>query len=415
MNIKLELKIALRYLHSKHKSGFISITSAFATIGILLGVATLIVVMSVMNGYRDELTRITLGVAGHVTVKGSQSGISYPQEVINQIKEIKEITKITPLIEKQVMMLNTGNSAGALIRGISNEDLKTKNQIYNNIVQGNIKDYLTDENSLLLGENLAQSIGVEPGDEVKIVTTNSIPTVLGRVPRFKTFKVAAIFRSGSYLYDNVLAFMQMDSAQLLFQMPGKISNLELMITDPTNSDKMTKIIAKKINRRYSVEDWKYQNSQILSALEIERAVMFLILTLIIIVAAFNIISSLYMLVYDKKYDIAVLRTIGAPKSMIIRIFVYMGTILGFGGTTFGVITGVLFAKNIERVRRFLESITSTDLFDPVVYYLHNLPAKVDYGDVRKIIIVALILCITATIFPALKAANVNPAEALRNE
>lgn len=411
----LELFISLRYLRSKHKSGFISLTSSFAMLGIILGVATLIIVMSVMNGYREELTRITLGMSGHVTVKSTSNGIVNFNEYISQIKELPNVKEVTPLTEHQVMIVTDNKASGGIVRGIYNQDLAKKHIIVKNIVDGSIKHYYDSRDGVIIGEGLANNLGVYVGDDIKIVTSGLNKTVMGSIPRFKTMKVKAIFRSGSYLFDSGLVFMHIETAQKLFSMPDLISQFEVNITDPFDSTPMTKIISEKLKRKFYVEDWQYQNSQILSALEIERAVMFLILTLIVVVAAFNIISSLYMLVNDKKYDIAILRTIGASRFMVVRIFIYMGFVLGFIGVSSGVLLGIGFVTNIDSIRQFLESVTSVRLFDPVVYYLNNLPAKIDYLDVRRITFITLSLSILSTLFPAYKASQVNPGEALRNE
>ncbi|MBN9543214.1 MAG: lipoprotein-releasing ABC transporter permease subunit [Alphaproteobacteria bacterium] len=411
----LEIYISFRYLRSKHKSGFISITSSFAMLGIILGVATLIVVMSVMNGYREELTRITLGVSGHITVKSTSNGIVDYHQYLNDLKKMPEVKEITPLIEQQVMVTTNSKASGSLIRGIENGDLKRKNIITNNLVDGSLSAYLHDDNAVMVGEGLAGNLGLNVGDDIKVVTSGLTKTVMGSIPRFKTMTVAAIFRSGSYMFDSALLFMHMESAQRLFSMPNMISQIEVNIHDPFQSTMLTKDVANLLKRKFYVEDWQYQNAQILSALEIERAVMFLILTLIVVVAAFNIISSLYMLVNDKKYDIAILRTIGASRFTIVRIFVYMGFILGAFGVLSGVALGIGFVKNINTIKDFLESITSVSLFDPVVYYLNNLPAKIDYNDVRRIIFITLGLSIISTLFPAFKASQVNPGEALRND
>ena len=403
---------------SKSKNKYISITSIFAILGIILGVAALIVVMSVMNGYRQELIRITTGVSGHVLVRSGPLGIfDYPdlsQKIITNKKD-PNILDITPYIEKQVMLSSFSETTGSLVRGVEYSALYKKDMISKNIVSGNLRKFKEDQDSAVIGESLAINLGVSVGDEIKIITSVTNNTMMGKIPRFKTVTVAAIFSSGSYIYDNGLVFIHIDLAQQLFRLYKSVTHLEISLKDPFMSGKYTHIISDRINKRYYVDDWVHQNSNILSALDIEKTVMFVILTLIVLVAAMNIISSLYMLVYDKKYDIAILRTIGYNKKQIILIFMLMGTGVGFIGTIFGLLLGILFANNINDIKEFLEGFTDVSIFDPVIYYLNNLPSKVDYGDSFSIAAFSVILSLLATIIPAIKACSISPADALRND
>ncbi|AZL15404.1 lipoprotein-releasing ABC transporter permease subunit [Rickettsiales endosymbiont of Stachyamoeba lipophora] len=411
-----EFFIAYRYLHSKHKSNFISVTTGFSLLGIILGVAALIVVMAVMNGYREELTKITLGMSGHITIKGGRDGIIGYPDYLKALNKIEGVKQVTPQVDRKVMLSNKSAIAGGVLKGIEADLLKRKPMISSNLIEGNLVRFKEEEDSVILGVSLANSLGVSVGDEIKVVTATTNATVMGMVPRFKTFIVSGIFESGLYLYDNAYLYIPLKTAQKLFRLPeNAITEIEFEVQNPYKTQNIKNGINKVLHGRYLIEDWQQQNAQILSALEIERAVMFLILTLIIIVAAFNIISSLYMLVNDKKSDIAILRTYGATRIMIIRIFMYIGAFIGIFGTLMGVFLGVSFAENIETIRRFLESMTGTTLFDPVVYYLSQLPAKLDFEDVYKISGLTTVLSIIATLFPAIKAASINPVQGLKND
>jgi lipoprotein-releasing system permease protein len=408
-----EFIIAFRYLRAKKKEGFLSVIAGFSLLGIALGVAALIVVMAVMKGYDRELTNITLGFSGHVTVRGPQNGIINYQNLAEEFEEIKNITKTTPMIIRQAMASHNDIAAGVEVRALSDTDLRQKEIIANNIIIGNLNDIAEDD--IVIGVSLANKLYLDIGDNLSIISPSGTQTLLGNVPRIKTYQVKAIFKSGMYLYDSGVVFTPLVTAQLQFKLTDAVSHIEIMTNNPHNTRPIVMSLLQILPPSFSVSDWKMDNSSLLSALEIERKVMFLILTLIIIVAAFNIISSMIMLVNSKNKDIAILRTIGASRSMILRIFFICGSSIGIIGTISGVIIGVSFACNIEDIRLFLQNISGTSLFDPVIYYLAELPAEVEFDDVIRVICISLTSACIATFYPAWKAAKLEPAEVMRNE
>lgn len=410
-----ECMIAFRYLRAKRKEGFISVIAGFSLGGVALGVAALIVVMSVMNGFHKELMGKILGFSGHVMVYGDgQRGISDFDKDAVKIRKLPEVTHVTPIIEGQVMATRQGYASGALVKGIRAEDLKTKSIIAGNITGGSLANF-TGDNSVIIGSELAHMLGVRIGDDITLISPQGTATVVGMVPRLKTYRVVATFDAGMYQYDSGVIFMPLAAAQLYFRLPSQVNTLEVMIQNPDHATMVASIIYRELAGQNRVVDWQITNATFFNALTVERSVMFLILTLIIVVAAFNIISSLIMLVKDKGRDIAILRTMGATRGMIMRIFFLSGSSIGVVGTFLGFIGGVSFALNIETIRRWLESLTGTKLFDPVIYYLSQLPADVESFDVVKIVIMSLTLSVLATIYPSWKAATQDPAEGLRYE
>jgi lipoprotein-releasing system permease protein len=304
-------------------------------------------------------------------------------------------------------------ASGVEVRGILESDLKDKDLIKNHIIMGNIDSIGEDE--IIIGQSLANRLYLDIGDDLSILSPDGVKTVMGTVPRIKTYQVKAIFKSGSYLYDNGVVFIPLDTAQLQFKIPGGVSHIEIMTVDPNKTRPILMDILRTIPSSFTASDWQMDNSSILSALEVERRVMFLILTLIIIVAAFNIVSSMIMLVNSKNKDIAILRTIGASRYSILRIFFICGASIGVIGTVAGVIIGVSFADNIEAIRQFLQKISGTSIFDPIIYYLAELPADVEIDDVVRVILISLASSCIATFYPAWQAAKLEPAEVMRNE
>jgi lipoprotein-releasing system permease protein len=409
---KVEFFIAWRYLKSKKQESFISVVAMFSLIGTALGVAALIAVMSVMSGVRAEWTSKLIGATGDINIYPKLSlEISNYQDVIKNIAENSHVIHATPVIEKQVLISANQVNSGVQIKGMELSDLLKKSLVADHIIEGSIENMAGD--GIVIGSALANSLRVRVGDFVKIVSPQTNDIFISNIPRFKTCQVAAIFSSGMYDFDSSVVFIDMQLAQIYFKIPDQVNLIEVTMQHAEDSDILLEVLDKKLNYEYALIDWKRKNSAIMGALQTEKVAMFLILTLIMIVAAFNIISSLIMLVKDKTSDIAILRTMGAGKNSIMRIFFICGASIGVVGTIIGVILGVSFAKNIENIRLFLQKITGTTIFDPLIYLLSYLPARVNATDVLLIVTLSLTLSFLATIYPAYRAAKLNPATALK--
>ena len=413
-----EFLIAWRYLKSKRKDGFISIITWLSLIGITLGVATLIIVMSVMNGFRDDMLSKILGMNGHITVVSNFAGddIKDYEKISNIVTHIpslhnKKINAI-PLIESQVMVAANDRSQGSLLRGIDYNDIKKIEPLYRGV-----KTDLTklNEGEVLIGTTLARKLGLDVGDEITITTAKGNITAFGTIPRIKSYTVGGLFKTGMSTYDSDFVYMSLDYAQAFLDMEGVVNYIELFIENPDEADKLAVPMNKALMPMNRVITWKKQNSSFVSALTVERNVMFIILTLIILVASFNIISSLVMLVKEKSHDIAVLRTIGATRGNIMRVFFLAGSFIGVVGTFVGVIVGVLVSENIETVRQIFQSLTGTKLFPEEIYFLSELPSKLDYTEVLWVVIMSLAISFLATIYPSRKASRQQPINVLRYE
>ena len=413
---KLEFLIAFRYLKSKRKEGFISITAIFSFVGIMIGVATLIVVMSVMNGFRYELVNRILGVNSHLTIYSHNSQIHDYQLLIDQIKKILDVKYVNPIVESPAMLSSRAKNSGGLVKAVKLEDLKNKKLISGNITGGDIEK-MSERNAVLVGSAVAQSMNLRVGDPLKVISAETAQTIVGAIPRIKTYQVAGVFESGLYEYDSTTVFLNFDMAQVHFRFPDSASGIEIFVQDPTKLDDVKQEIFRILPNYpdlYAV-DWQQSNAGFIDALKVESTVMFLILTLIILVAAFNIISSMIMLVNDKNKNIALLRTLGMTKGAVMRIFLICGSSIGFVGTFLGFVIGVLFSSNINSIKLWLESFTDTALFNPAIYFLSTLPSKVFVSDVVLIVGMALVISFLATLYPAYKASKANPAEILRYE
>lgn len=412
MNIKLEYFIAWRYLKSKKQESFISVVALFSLIGNALGVAALIAVMAVMAGVREEWTNMLIGAVGDINIYSrASSEISDYDKIIEIIKTNKEVLDVTPIVEKQALLATKNLNTGAQIRGISQDDLRNKKLISQKLIMGSLDEF--QDNGIVIGQSLANNLRITLGDEVKVLAPQTSSTVIGNIPRIKTCKIVGIFFSGTPELDNLVAFMPLELSQVYFKIPNQVNLIEVNIPRSINIDIFRAKLDKELDFQYRLIDWKQKNSAIMGALKIEKMAMFMILTLIMIVAAFNIISGLIMLVKDKTSDIAILRTMGASRGMIIRIFLICGSSIGFLGTIIGGLLGVGFACNIENIRIFLEKMTGATIFDPLIYFLSFLPVKIYTEDVTSIILMSLSLSFLATIYPAYKAAKLNPATALK--
>lgn len=410
---KFEYFVAWRYLKSKKQESFISVVALFSLVGTALGVAALIAVMAVMSGVRSEWTSKLIGAVGDINVYPKLSlEINNFQDVVKNITQNPHVLSAIPAIEKQVLASSDQNNSGVQIRGIFPSDLKKKTLVATHITLGSIDDM--EDDGIVIGSSLATNLRVTVGDYIKIVSPQTNDIFISNIPRFKTCRVAAIFNSGMYDFDSSVVFINMNLAQVYFKMDNQVNVIEITMQNADDSHLLLEALNKRLNYQYNLIDWKQRNSAIIGALQTEKIAMFMILTLIMIVAAFNIISSLIMLVKDKTADIAILRTMGASKNSIMKIFFICGASIGVLGTITGVILGISFAKNIESIRQFLQNITGTTIFDPLVYFLSYLPAQVNIADVLTITTMSLSLSFLATIYPAYRAAKLDPATALKN-
>jgi lipoprotein-releasing system permease protein len=409
-----ERMMAMRYLRARRQEGFISVIAGFSLLGIALGVATLIIVMSVMNGFRAELLGRILGLNGHMTVSAYGQPITDYAQLADRIKQVPEVTAANPLIEGQVLASANGAASGALVRGMRPEDLKAKTLVSGHIVRGSLDQFQGDD-AIIIGVRMADRFRLNVGDKITLISPQGSVTAFGTVPRMRAYPIVAIFEVGMYEYDNSFAFIPLEAAQVFFRLDKAVSGVEVMVTNPDDVRQAAYDVARAVGPQLRVANWQQTNSSFFNALQVERNVMFLILTLIIVVAAFNIISSLIMLVKDKSQDIAILRTMGATRGSVLRIFLLAGASVGVIGTVSGFVLGVLFTSNIETIRQWLQSLTGTTLFDPTIYFLSHMPSKVEPMEVVSVVLMALALSFLATIYPSWRAARLDPVEALRYE
>lgn len=409
-----EWMMAMRYLRARKREGFVSVITWFSLLGIAIGVATLIIVMSVMNGFRAELMDRILGLNGHVNVYALSGAMDDYDAKADIVRKVEGVISATPLIEGQVMATADGEARGAVMRGIKPEDLASRDMLASNIMAGSLDNFGADD-TIIIGTEMARRLGVRVGDRVTIVSPKGQPTAFGTVPRMRAFKVVATFSIGMFEYDSGFAFIPLHSAQIYFQMPDRVSNLEVFVNDTGATQEIGKRIESALDQQARIFDWQRTNASFFNAIQVERNVMFLILTLIILVAAFNIISSLIMLVKDKGRDIAILRTMGATRGSIMRVFFIAGASIGVIGTVSGFALGLWFSLNIEGIRQWIQSVTGTELFAAEIYFLAQLPSKVDPMEVLATVLMGLGLSFLATLYPSWRAARLDPAEALRYE
>jgi lipoprotein-releasing system permease protein len=408
-----EWMVAGRYLRARRAEGFISVIAGFSLFGIALGVATLIVVLSVMNGFRDELLGRILGINGHLIVQSVSGPVREFDDLAIRIRGVDGVISAIPIIDGQVMATANGTATGALVRGIRMTDLAGMTLVSDSIRGTPLAD-IDSDSDVVIGRALARRLELRVGDSLTLISPEGTATPFGTVPRARAYRVAATFEIGMFEYDSSFIFMPFQSAQIYFRMADGAGAIEVRIEDPDAIDAARAAIL-PLSGPMRLTDWQQVNSHYFTALQVERNVMFLILTLIILVAAFNIISSLIMLVKDKGRDIAILRTMGATRGMVMRIFFIAGASIGVIGTFLGFVLGTLFASNIETIRQCLEGLTGTDLFAAEIYFLSQLPAKVDPGEVAMVVLMGLGLSLLATIYPSWRAARLDPVEALRYE
>ena len=411
-----ERAVAARYLRARKGERAVSLIAAFSLAGIALGVATLIVVLSVMGGFRQELLTRILGLNGNLGVVAADGPLRDYEAVAARIRALPQVAQAMPTVEGQVLLTtDAGASAGGLVRGVAPDQLRARPIIADNIRAGSLADF-AGEDAIVIGTVLARRLDVRVGDRVTVISPEGRTTVFGTVPRLRPYRVAAIFEVGMQDYDGAFVFMPLEAAQVFFQRRGVVSQVEVYLHDPDTAGTVAFQIRQALaGRSIAIMDWQNANSGFFQIVQVQRNVMFLILTLIILVAAFNIVSSLIMLVKDKGRDIAILRTMGAARGAILRIFLLCGAAVGGAGTLAGLGIGLLFCANIETIRQALMSATGTTIFDPEIYFLTRIPAVVDPWEVIQVVGLGFLLSLLATIFPSWRAARLDPVEALRHE
>ncbi|MEI5678114.1 MULTISPECIES: lipoprotein-releasing ABC transporter permease subunit [unclassified Mesorhizobium] len=410
-----ERMVAWRYLRSRRKETVISVIASISFFGIMLGVATLIVVMAVMNGFRAELLSRILGINGHLIVQPIDTPLDDYAAVAGRINGVAGVKYAIPLIDGQVLAQGeVGAGTGALVRGIRGEDLGKISLVANNIKQGSLVGFDTSE-GVAIGQRMADNMGLALGDSITLISPDGDITPMGTTPRTKAYPIVAIFEVGMSEYDTSIVYMPLSEAQLYFNLENRAQTIEVFVDNPDAVDTLKPAVEEAAQRPVFISDWRQRNETFFSALQVERNVMFMILTLIVLVAALNIISGLIMLVKDKGRDIAILRTMGATRGAVMRIFLMTGAAIGVTGTIAGVILGIVVCLNVESIRQFFSWISGTVLFNPELYFLSKLPAKMNFDETATVVVMALVLSFLATLFPAWRAARLDPVEALRYE
>src|SRR5436190_4398159 len=402
-----------RYLRARRREGFISVIAGFSFLGIVLGVATLIIVMAVMNGFRRELIDKIVGMNGHLLVQPIESPLTDWQDVTERINQVPGVRLAAPVVDGPALASSAHSASGVLVRGIRPDDLNKLASIASNIQQGSLEAFEQGQ-GVAIGRRLADQLSLRAGDNITLVAPNGAVTSKGVAPRVKPYKVAAVFSIDMSEYHSVMVFLPLAEAQAYFKRADDVSAIEIFIeASPDKVDDFRRPVADAAERPVFLVDWRRRTSTFFAALQVERNVMFLILTLIVLVAALNIVSCLIMLVKDKGSDIAILRTVGASRGSIMRVFLIAGAAIGVIGTLTGVLVGVLICLNIESIRQFLSWITNTDLFPQKLYFLSKLPAEIDFGETAAVVIMALTLSFLATLYPSWRAARLDPVEAFR--
>jgi lipoprotein-releasing system permease protein len=407
--------IGLRYTQAKRTSQFVSFITFSSFVGIAIGVWALITVLSVMNGFQEEIRDRLLGMTAHATINAATGNLSNWSSVQKRIKEHKDVIATAPYIMREGMLINGKNVHGAGVRGIDLEQEKTVADVYDKIIQGSYQALEEQSFGILLGKYLANSLDVFVGSKVTLVIPSINVTPAGVTPRMKRFTVVGIFEVGHSQYDSQMALIRLEDAQKLFKMKQQVSGIRLKLNDMYQAPRISRSIAADLPGYYHVIDWTQYHANLFRAIKIEKNMMFIILSLIVAVAAFNIVSTLVIVVNDKKTDIAILRTLGSTSGQIMRIFIFQGTIIGVVGTFLGVLTGIATATNINVIVPFIENLLGIKFLSADVYLITELPSKMIWSDVGLIAIISFLLTIVATLFPAWRASKVKPAEALRYE
>ncbi len=411
-----EWMIATRYLRARRAEGYVSVIAGFSFLGIMLGVATLIVVMSVMNGFHKELLDKIVGINGHIFLQAADTPLTDYNTVARRAASVPGVDLAIPMVEGSAFVSSTfaQNGAGALVRGVSGADIKRLPGIAGHVKSGTL-DGFAASGGAAVGARLAENLNLRVGDKIKIITAAGAQTPFGVVPRVKSYPIVAIFQIGMAEFDSIFVYLPLPEAQAFFNKDKQVSTIELFLHDPENIDIVRPEIEAAIKQPVIMTDWRERNRTFFDALNVERNVMFVILTLIVLVAALNIISGLIMLVKDKSHDIAILRTMGATRGAIMRIFLITGASIGTAGTFAGFLLGLVVADNVETIRRLLNRLLDANFFPAELYFLSQLPAIVDPRDVVSVVGMTLMLSVLATIYPSWRAARLDPVEALRYE
>ncbi|CAM5768272.1 lipoprotein-releasing ABC transporter permease subunit [Bosea minatitlanensis] len=407
-----EWSLAGRYLRTRRREGFVSVIAGFSFLGIMLGVATLIIVMSVMNGFRIELLSKIVGVNGHIFATPIDRPLDDFDSVAERLRKIHGITLAIPLVEGQALASSQTGNSGVLVRGVREADIKSIPFIGGNIKSGTLEGFDATP-GVVIGIRLANALGVQVGDTITLVTPQGASTPFGTAPRIKAYPIKAIFQIGMTEFDGTFVYMPLAESQAYFNRDGDVNVIEIFVDNPDNTQKVRDAIEADAPRPLVLSDWRQRNRSFFNALEVERNVMFIILTLIVLVAALNIVSGLIMLVKDKTEDIAIMRTMGATSGTVLRVFLITGATIGVVGTFAGFILGVLFSHYIKSIMAALNWITGANLWDPTVRFLSDIPSVLDWSEVASVVLMALVLSLLATLYPAWKAARLDPVKALR--
>ena len=407
-----EWMLSLRYLRTRRREGFVSVIAGFSFIGIMLGVATLIIVLSVMNGFRSELLSKIVGMNGHIFIAPIDRPLTDYDEVAGIVEALPGVVRAVPMVEGQAFASSTVQGGGVLVRGVRPQDMPKITAISENVTQGSVENF-GQEQGVVIGKRLAEQLALQAGDTITLITPQGAVTPFGTAPRVKGYPVQGIFEVGMTEFDTIFVYMPLDEAQAYFNRAGDVNVIEAFLDDADRVDEARAAINANVERPIFITDWTQRNRTFFSALEVERNVMFIILTLIVLVAALNIVSGLIMLVKDKSNDIAILRTMGATRGAIMRIFLITGASIGIVGTIAGLLLGLLITYNIQGIQNFLSRITNQQLWDPTVRFLSEIPAEINITEVLSVLLMAMVLSLLATLYPSWRAARLDPVEALR--
>jgi lipoprotein-releasing system permease protein len=416
--MKYEWFIGLRYLKAKRKQTFISIITIISIFGVAVGVLTLIVVLAVMSGFEKTLKEKILGTQAHLVVlKASQQGMDHYGELIKEVEQVKGVVSATPFIYTEVMLSSESNVTGGVIKGIDPDRVGKVTELAHNMKAGRLQDLKGESGSpgIILGVELAKQLGVSPNDAIQVISPLGTMTPMGMMPKMKRFRVVGIFHSGMYDFDSKFAYISIESAQKFLNMDSRVTGIEVKSNNIYQVKEIGKEIRRKLGFPFWTKDWMEMNRNLFSALRLEKIIMFIILVLIVVVAAFNIISTLIMVVMEKHKDIAILKSMGASSMGILKIFIIEGGVIGVVGTALGTIVGLGMAYNLDKIVAFLENLFGFKILSPDVYYIEKFPSQVNPLDIALIVTTAIFISLLATLYPSWRASKLDPAEALRYE